>query len=336
MPFPPARFRLPVLRVAALTLLLLLATALGPVAGGVPCASAQVPLAPLWPNEDGMSWPFRLHVVELPEGIDTVVEGSMTLEGTTVVPGGLAQNLIAQHGPITRLAPGNLRSGRSLAGRLFGENPPALPGLLRRVWLARPDLRERIEERYADSQRMDPGPWWPNFLHGGYLLKTADRIEMWQDEWNHSTWTYLAAPVEVGQTFVHQLVPELADDIFLHGTVTAIDAAVSTPAGAFSPVVKMEYLIDYGISEIVDEMGTLLGTFHGETTGHVQYAPGVGPVDLLEEFVPYVWAECPGGPCPPEIEDYIGVPIQTIMMQLTGQPTPAIGMSWGSARVLYR
>jgi hypothetical protein len=279
---------------------------------------AQVPLAPLWPNDDGMRWDYDMHLTDLIGDIDMDLDAFLALEGTTMTPGGEAQNLFSAHqDPF----PGLTRS------------EPALPPILLMVWRARPDLRPAIEARYGGKDIIHP--WFPNFLHGGYFLKSAENIQMWQDTWLHPTWTYLEVPVTTGHSFTHQLVPEFADDIFLHGTVADTDAAVSTPAGDFTGAVKMDYLIDLGISKVVNEQGELIGTIHGEYTGSVHYVPDVGPVNLFEEHMPIVWADCPGG-CPPEIEDNIGVVTTTITMGLKALPVGVQHGSWGMVKSLYR
>jgi len=57
---------------------------------------AQVPLAPLWPNDDGMRWAYDMHVVDIMQDIDMSLDAFLALEGTTMTPGGEAQNLIAE------------------------------------------------------------------------------------------------------------------------------------------------------------------------------------------------------------------------------------------------
>ena len=284
----------------------------------VAVARAEVPLAPLWPNADGTHWEYEMHVTDLREDIDVDFDASLALEGTTTTPGGEAQNLIAvQQTSATDRA----------------HTHPNLPPILLAVWRGRPDLREALEAR---SEGADAGGGWdPIFLHGGYLMKSTSNVQMWQNDWTHPTWTYLEAPVTVGHSFVHQLVPEFTDDVFLHGTVVAVDAEVTTPAGIFSGAVKLHYLVDLGVANLTDEGGVWVGTTHAEYRGSVHYVPGVGPVDLLEELTPYVWADCPNG-CPPEVEDYVGVVTLTVTMVLAAPPTGVRPDSWGSVKALYR
>jgi hypothetical protein len=165
-------------------------------------------------------------------------------------------------------------------------------------------------------------------------MKTAEAIQMWQPDFAHPTWTYLEDDFTVGSEFVHQLVPEFAEDIFLHGTVTAIDAVIETPAGTFTDAVEMTYLIDLGVGAVTDENGNLIGTVHGEVQGHVHYVPDVGPVELLEDYIPFVWIDCDGD-CPPEWEALLGVTVTSQTLELTSVPVATAPRSWSDVKALY-
>ncbi len=277
---------------------------------------AQPTLDSLWPNDDGMYFAYQYHRSDLIEGVDYGGPAYLALEGYATTPGGEAQNLLGDH-PASPAKAG----GRK-------------PGLLASIHLARPDLRAAIERKLAGST--DARGWLPLFLHTGYFMKSVSAIQMWQDPWNHPTWTYLAGEIAPGETFSHQLVPEFADDIYLHGTVQAVDATVVTENGIYTNAVKVEYLIDYGISSWTDENGNLLGTAHAERWGHVHYVPGVGPVDLLEEFMPFVWADCGNEDCPPEISDWIGQVTEIQTLSLLQNPVAEEAASWGSIKSMYR
>ncbi len=167
-------------------------------------------------------------------------------------------------------------------------------------------------------------------------MKSVSAIQMWQDPWNHPTWTYLAGEIAPGETFSHQLIPELADDIYLYGTVQAVDATVVTENATYTNAVKVDYFIDYGISSWTDENGNLVGTAHAERWGHVHYVPEVGPVELLEEFMPFVWADCVNEDCPPEISDWIGQVTEIQTLSLLQNPVAEEAASWGSIKSMYR
>lgn len=228
-----------------------------------------------------------------------------------------------------------LHAHHAIPGKVAGEAaPPAfLDPLLRNIWRARPDLRQAIEQRYAKSAGTEVR--YPMLLHPGYFMKSSTSIQTWQPDWDHPTWTYLRDELYVGATFTHQLVPELADDVFLHGTVEALDATVMTPAGNFDDAVRLRYVIDYGWSEVVEEQGNPIGRFRGETRGHVHYVPDVGPVDLLEDFLPFVEVDCDPNQCPHEWTDLLGVSIATAQMSLTRLPVGVEAATWTAVKRLF-
>lgn len=301
------------------TVLVLLALAAG-------SSWAQPTLESLWPNDDGTKWTYDFAGWDLPfpaglPGADTWDgEATLTLAGTTQTAGGPAQNLVGWH---TEAVP----------------SKPGLPisSLMRNVWRARPDLREAI----AEKARREPASaaaqnWVPILLHEGYFMKLADRIEMWQPTWTHSTWTYVTDALGNGQMFSQQLIPELANDVFLYGNVASNNAMVTVPAGTFPNAVKISYIVDYGVSDLLDEQGQTIGTYRSRTLGWVHYVPEVGPVDMQEEFIPYSEADCGVPACPQEIVDQIGEPYLHLTLQLTAGPVAVEEKPWGAVKQLYR
>jgi len=284
-------------------------------------AWAQLPpaLDTLWPNADGLRWDYELTVVNhvLPDESFTVA-ASLQLSGTVETAGGTAQVLLGDH-PVP-----------AKPGTAPGSSP-----LLCAVWRARPDLRARIAARQGAS-RVAAAAWWPLLLHPGYFMKSATSIQMWQPDWDHPTWKYLEDDLLVGADFTLQLVPDLADDVFLHGTVEANDTPVTTDAGSFEHAVRMGYRIDYGWSVILDEALNVIGQYRSETLGHVHYVPGVGPVESLEDFIPYQEIDCSPGECPPEYTSQLGVSAETMGLALQGLPTAVAPASWSVVKSLYR
>jgi len=167
-------------------------------------------------------------------------------------------------------------------------------------------------------------------------MKNTSNIQMWQPDWNHPTWTYMTDDLRPGATFTHQLVPELADNVFLHGTVEATDVPVSTVAGDFEHAVQIGYVIDYGWSEGTDPEGQPIGQFRSETRGHVHYVPDVGPVESLEDFLPFVEVDCGTQECPAEWTDLLGVSIATISLSLSQRPVGVEAVTWGRLKALYQ
>lgn len=281
-------------------------------------ASAQPSLASLWPNADGLRWEYGFrYTMAYPEHVEYASPAFLQLAGTVETPGGTAQVLRGDHGGLpVAVAPA-----------------PALPFPAGTVWRGRPDLREAIVSAYGQGKGDDR--WYLDFLHTGYFMKRVMDIEMWQADFNHRTWLYLEDDLTVGASFTLQLLPEIVDDLFLHGTVASVDATVATDAGTFTGAVRMEYLLDLGRQDVVDEGdGTLLGTVHGEIRGHVHYVPDVGPVDMYEEALPYAELDCPG--CPQYMHDLEGLVVETMLLYLTSLPTSSQAASWGELKATYR
>jgi hypothetical protein len=279
-------------------------------------ALAQPALDSLWPNSDGNRWEYELTHTS-PIQPDFTSSAALWLQGTAETAGGTAQVLNADHTlPV--------QASAALAD-------PVLAA----VWRARPDLRAAIAARTGVSLE-GAATWWPLLLHGGYFMEGASSIQMWQPDWNHPTWTYLTDDLAVSSTFTHQLVPELADDVFLHGTVLAIDATVTTASGTFHDAVKMGYVIDYGWNEQLDELGNVIGLARSETRGHVHFVPGVGPVEMLEDFIQYVEIDCSPAACPQEWIDLLGVSTQTLALSLTNRVVPVTDVPWTAVKALYK
>jgi hypothetical protein len=285
---------------------------------GAGLACAQPTMESLWPNDDGMRWEYLFHVFDHDGDIDFTSPAHLQFAGAITTPGGEAQVLLAEHDDI----PWPARSA-----------PPALPPLLAAVWRARPDLREGIARLAPGSVRQT---WQPNLLHGGPFMMNADRVIMWQEIWTHPTWLYLEDEIAPGATFSMQLVPEIADDIWLYGTVAELDATVATPVGVFDDAVKVDYLVDFGIQIVTDEGGEIIGEVESEISGHVHYAPQVGPVELLEEYYPFLSIDCGGEDCPPEWVDMLGVVEVTYTLSLTRLPVANEPATWGAVKSIYR
>jgi hypothetical protein len=117
--------------------------------------------------------------------------------------------------------------------------------------------------------------------------------------------------------------------VYLHGTIAAIEPA-TVAAGTFTDCVRVDYVIDYGMSQCTDNDGNITGTFRSETRGHVHYAPGVGPVDSKEDFIPN--AELTGA-CGPE---GVGEVSTRVTMSLDALPTAVRRSSWGQLKLVYR
>jgi hypothetical protein len=290
-----------------------------------PAASQPVTIERLWPNTDGLSWDYLQHYESYginPQTVDNQVR--MFFDGTTVAAGGIQAQYLGQV-----LIDGPLQAG---AGDLALAASRIPDPLLRNIWVARPDLRYRIERAVSENPCPEFHP--PGaiaVLLGGEFAwrRTADEVAAWRCNLDATrSWQWLASNLTIGSEFTLQLLPDLADDLFLHGTVAAIEPA-TVPAGTFADCVRVNYLIDYGYAECRDDQGNPLGTFRSETRGYVRYAPDVGPVESLEQFfVVEASGGCDAGPT--------GQPHTLVTMRLNAQTTPARRMSWGRLKASYR
>jgi hypothetical protein len=277
-------------------------------------AFAQPTLDSLWPNANGLRLEYEfVNTSPTPSEPSFTVSAVLWFDGTVQTFGGTAQVLHGTHNVPAKAHPG-----------------AASDPLLAALWHARPDLRAAIVARTSRSLEEVPINWWPLLLHTGYFMKNPTNIQMWQPDWSHPTWTYLTDDLRVGATFTHQLIPELADDVFLHGTVEAIDATVVTLAGTYESAVRMGYVIDYGWTDPVG----IIGRSHAETRGHVHFVPGVGPVEMLENFIPYLEIDCTLGACPQEWIDLLGATFTKALS--LARVVSVESNTWSAVKSLYR
>jgi hypothetical protein len=115
------------------------------------------------------------------------------------------------------------------------------------------------------------------YLHGYAWEKTADYIGGYGDLNTLLSWKFLDRDLSPGHEFSLQLVPDLAADVYLRARILPRRSVV-TEVGRFTNCVECAYLIDYGVSEAVDEQGVSLGFFRNWDFASIIYAPDVGPV----------------------------------------------------------
>ncbi|HTO92512.1 MAG TPA: hypothetical protein VMJ70_15380 [Candidatus Sulfotelmatobacter sp.] len=283
-------------------------------------ALAQPTMDSLWPSDNGNSWSYSQHF-ESTEQPPSDSRTRLFFDGTTVAPDAIAAQYLRQE----------MLSGMVLASALESMVPDPF---LRQVWIARPDLRAKIAQAMADAPCPENAPVGAHtvLLNGEFAFrKTPDEIAAWRCNLaNTRSWQWLVSDLTLGHEFTLQLIPDLADDVFLHGTIAAIEP-VTVPAGTFSGCVRVDYLIDYGLSQCTDASGNVAGTSRSETRGSVDYAPDVGPVRCTEAFIPN--AEVTGS-C--DLGTPVGEPAATASMLLDTAPTPARRSSWGQLKATYR
>jgi len=261
--------------------------------------SVQPTLAELWPNEDGRFWsydgtmqvwgsdslPTDLSPTPLPLPSLTLL-AQMADERTFPTPAsttGVTYRL--QFADSITTMSGVRR--QNLAETLTPDAPAlasaARPGavFLRRLALARPDLRPRIAPYLDSAPAFAAGLMQPLILHGYAWEKTVDWIGTYGDVDLLLAWKYLDGDLRRGHEFVHQLVPSLASDVYLRARVLGT-STVETPAGRYTNAIEVFYVIDYGVSEVTDESGNSLGYSRSVGYGTIHFVPGVGPVASYE------------------------------------------------------
>jgi len=163
------------------------------------------------------------------------------------------------------------------------------PGFIRALVRARPDLREKILTRWPDATRLQSAPsssgaaevYMPLFLFGYVFEKTREYIGSYGDLNLDLSWKYLEANLQPGSEFSMQLVPDLADNVFLHVRVLR-EVTAETALGRLPRAIQVLYLVDYGVNEETDGYGNPTGFSRAFGYGAITYAPRVGPVASYE------------------------------------------------------
>jgi hypothetical protein len=266
----------------------------------------------IWPNEDGREWTYRIDqrewsappirtyatAAEVPSfpsldevaallgnhpiGTDPVeTSGGYRLKfnGTkTTLSGATGQNLEASVFDL------GSESARTPAG---AAKAAETPGFVRALLRARPDLREKIQSRWPEAARLQSAPaaaaevYMPLFLFGYAFEKTREYIGSYGDLNLDLSWKYLESNLQPGSEFSMQLVPDLADNVFLHVRVLR-ELTASSALGNLPRAIEVLYVVDYGVSEATDDLGNPIGYFSAFGYGAVTYAPRVGPVASYE------------------------------------------------------
>ena len=265
----------------------------------------------LWPNDDGHLWvydiaqrtwdsppihfysnpadvppaPSLAFVAELlrrhPGGRNQVIETAgytMQFQGLrTTLSGATGQNLVSA---VLNLAgiQGQAASGSETASR------PG--GFMVALRTARPDLAPRIAASMRMGQEASPGRapqavLEPTFLFGYVWEKTREYIGSYGDLNTSLAWKYLVADVKPGSTFHMQLVPDLANDVFLHARVLREGMAFSG-VGSIRSAIEVLYVVDFGVSTFTDADGNAVGHTRMYSYGTITYAPRIGPVAAYE------------------------------------------------------
>jgi hypothetical protein len=284
----------------------------------------------IWPNEDGREWTYRVEQREWNSpGLriyptEAEVPPLPSLEEVAALLG----NHPIGPNPVNETAGYRMRfdgikttqsgaTGQNLETELFdlgsgtarlAHAGAAAPGFVRALARARPDLREKIARRWPEAARVAAAPvgpasvFEPFFLFGYAFEKTREYIGSYGDLNLDLAWKYLEADLRPGSEFSMQLVPDLADNVFLHVRVIR-EGPTATALGTIPRSIEVLYLVDFGVSFATDEEGNVFGYFTAYTYGTITYAPRVGPIaSYSRNFVQ------PGQPLDPGSHDQrIGV-----------------------------
>ena len=276
----------------------------------------RVDLGNSWPNDDGRYWVYDylgsrwsdlLNISAYPNPGDVPPAPSLDeavallqqpLEGTplstsqgtyrlqfngmtTTGSGAVGQNLQSwlDEVPIAATNAGNRTAS---PGRGAEES-----GFLAQLRRARPDLAEKALGPAIRAGLMVPLP--PTFLFGGAFEKSDAYTGLYGDLDLDLAWKYLEADLDIGHEFILQLIPSLANDVYLQARVHAkrfIDSQMGAPFHALEVI----YMIDFGILELLNPDASLIGYSRAFSIGNIVYIADVGPVWSEERNLYFVGA----------------------------------------------
>lgn len=289
-----------------------------------PTAFAQPQLESLWPNDDGLSWSYTGTYRDFPDDPVENYLPRLVFDGTgSMAPGVTVQRLVG------------LNPSPTVTKSAVGVPPRHWPPLYRSLWWGRPDLRSELEDRASVSKADSFWPWLylgpAEIDNETAFRKTVDKIGHWRGVIADWSWLYFDGEPFAGQSFTLQLIPDLADDVFLHVTVQSIAATVVTQAGTFEDSVILRLIVDPGTSRFTDEEGNVLGSITSQIDGWIAFAPGVGPV-AMSQATTITAVDCPAG-CPEE--DLLGEELGVGTLSLRETPVATERSSWGEVKGRY-
>lgn len=269
-------------------------------------------LEDIWPNEDGRFWAYRIEerswnppgiryyrtsaeVPPLPR-FDAIVEllrrpttgrnpvtetarYTMQFQGMrTTLSGATGQNLMTA----ISAPPPSAIGGAALSSRSIPTSGPE-GGFLAALRMARPDLAPKLAARpqALGAPAIAQAVHMPTFLFGYAWVKTRDYIGSYGDLNTELAWKYLEPNLTPGHTFHMQLVPDLADDVFLHARVLREGPSFSS-VGSIRSAIDVLYVVDFGVSAATDVDGNVLGYSRMFSFGTITYAPLIGPIASYE------------------------------------------------------
>jgi hypothetical protein len=268
----------------------------------------------IWPHEDGRAWAYHLtsrswdqpppvlyptpgdvptismdDVIRLlatePTGTNLETStGSYGLQfnGSVTTLTGVTRQNLQETLEQSAAATASSRAASSVAAS-------AGPAFMQLLYRARPDIARKMGSSVSDmatraaTTSATATVFHPTLLHGYAWEQTDQWIGTYGDLNQQIAWIFLTPDLRPGSEFTLQLVPELADDVFLHARILGWKS-VETEAGTFHRALDVAYLVDFGVTEITDFNGNTLGYVGDDLFGTVDYVVGVGPVRSYERL----------------------------------------------------
>ncbi len=267
-------------------------------------------LTNIWPHEDGNLWTYDLsesyisgheldfydNIEDVPEfvfddlyvrllepaDVDSTSQGTYQLEfdGMVTTDSGVTAQYLVE----------TVSDDQYQSSGIALRKSDADVNLLLNIMRARPDLSDKItivlrEKGLSESKIMSLHTFSlspPLFLGGYAWEQNDDSIHSYGDGDIDISWIYLEEDFSAGHSFVIQLVPGLANDIFLHGKITSVHP-VEVDGVTYVNSVDCFYAIDFGVQVVTDEGGDPIGYIRTEHYGIITYVPEIGPVSCREQ-----------------------------------------------------
>ncbi len=163
--------------------------------------------------------------------------------------------------------------------------------LLRPLLGARPGLRDEARSVYPtlmtgpEARKVSVrGYLEPLFLFGAVWERTASYIGTYGDVDTLLAWKYLESDLSPGHSFSHQLIPALANDIWLYATVWS-EGDCMIGGRDYAYCIEVIYAVDFGVEEVTNESGDVIDSYHPYAAGIIVYAPQVGPIRCRERMI---------------------------------------------------
>jgi len=251
----------------------------------------------IWPHEDGRSWTYDFTQQSFDDPSLALFPDSASVppppdpaDVDSILAALPAINPTTHHGIWRLKFDGQITTesgaqGQNLDESLFTELDGGLVNVVFTDHGPQRLLHALLRDRSQQAPRKMPSDVEPPILLFGYAFEqTPDHIGTYGDVDQDLAWKFLDDQLQVAHRFDFQLVPSLADNVFLH-VLVAESMSVSTEVGEFSNALRVVYVVDNGIFRITDESGATSGYFRPLVFGEIVYVPQVGPVQSFERVI---------------------------------------------------